>query len=196
MIRRSAYHHRRPEQALDLRIAPPLPVRLRWMVRADLFDVLSIEAASFARPRTEMEIRNLLVERNTIGMVAVRSEANDHPEYAPVLGFMIYELHLDRLEVLAFAVDPAHRRRRVGRQMAAKLAAKLGPRRPRACLTASERGTEGLLFWRAMSWRATELVRGHFGPDTDGVRFVRAYQETEGADEDEGTACEREGGAR
>ncbi len=46
-----------------------------------------------------------------------------------VVGFMIYELHKSRIHVLNFAVAEDCRRRGVGSQMIAKLAAKLSSQR-------------------------------------------------------------------
>ena len=44
-----------------------------------------------------------------------------------VVGFMIYELHKNRLHILNFAVNEQFRRRNVGAQMVGKLFDDLGP---------------------------------------------------------------------
>ena len=80
-------------------------------------EVMANEDRAFEFPWSEEDFVRCLRQRNCIGMVAEQGES--------VVGFMIYELHKARLQVLNFAVDPAHRRRGVGRQMVAKLAGRI-----------------------------------------------------------------------
>ena len=87
-------------------------VHIRWMIRRDMPEVLAIEHASFEFPWCEEEFLRVLRQRNCIGMVAEHGER--------VVGFMIYELHKNRLHVLDFAVHPEFRRQGVGRQMVAQ----------------------------------------------------------------------------
>ena len=67
---------------------------------------MAIEAESFEFPWSEDDFLRCLRQRNCIGMVA---ELDDH-----VVGFMIYELHKNRLHVLNFAVAGRFRRRGIG----------------------------------------------------------------------------------
>src|SRR5437588_3551570 len=60
-----------------------------------------------------------------------------------VVGFMIYELHKNKLHILNFAVHPAWRRMAVGAQMVAKLISKLS----------SHRRTRITLEVRVRTWR-------------------------------------------
>ena len=92
-------------------------VHIRWMIRRDMPSVLAIEEASFEFPWSEEDFIRCLRQRNCIGMVAERDDQ--------VVGFMIYELHKNRLHLLNFCVDPAGRRSSVGRSMADKLSSKL-----------------------------------------------------------------------
>src|SRR5215470_6285738 len=96
-----------------------LPVHIRWMIRRDMPEVLAIESHSFEFPWSEDDFIRCLRQRNCIGMVAERDER--------VVGFMIYELHRNRLHILNFAVHPDFRRHGVGHQMATKLIGKLSP---------------------------------------------------------------------
>src|SRR6516225_8667977 len=75
---------------------------IRWMIRRDMPEVLAIEHASFEFPSCEEEFLRVLRQRNCIGMVAELGER--------IVGFMIYELHKNRLNVLDFAVHPEFRR--------------------------------------------------------------------------------------
>ncbi|HHM13020.1 MAG TPA: GNAT family N-acetyltransferase, partial [Planctomycetaceae bacterium] len=91
------------------------------MIRRDMPEVLAIEKAGFEFPWSEDEFVRCLRQRNCIGMVAETDEQ--------IVGFMIYELHKNRLHVLNFAVHPAFRRRGIGRQMIEKLISKLSSQR-------------------------------------------------------------------
>src|SRR4029079_15772944 len=106
-------------------------VHIRWMIRRDMPEVLAIQHASFEFPWCEEEFLRVLRQRNCIGMVAELGER--------IVGFMIYELHRNRIQVLDFATHPEFRRHGVGRQMISKLVGKLSShRRTRIALTARE----------------------------------------------------------
>ena len=79
-------------------VAGQLPVHIRWMIRRDMPRCLGDRAAGFEFPWSEEDFIRCLRQRNCIGMVAEHSER--------VVGFMIYELHKNRLHVLNFAVHP------------------------------------------------------------------------------------------
>ena len=82
------------------------PVHIRWMIRRDMPEVLTIEGKSFEFPWSEEDFVRCLRQRNCIGMVAEHHER--------VVGFMIYELHRNRLHILNFAVHADFRRRHSG----------------------------------------------------------------------------------
>src|SRR5881392_849563 len=96
-------------------------VHIRWMIRRDMPEVLQIETTSFEFPWTEEDFLRCLRQRNCIGMVAEHGEK--------VVGFMIYELHKNKLHILNFAAHAEWRRSGVGQQMVAKLVSKLSSHR-------------------------------------------------------------------
>src|SRR5206468_12938766 len=96
-------------------------VHIRWMIRRDMPEVLQTEQESFEYAWTEEDFLRCLRQRNCIGMVAEQGEK--------VVGFMIYELHKQKLHILNFAVHPTCRRSGVGGQMSAKLMSKLSSHR-------------------------------------------------------------------
>jgi ribosomal-protein-alanine N-acetyltransferase len=150
-----------------------LRVHIRWMIRRDMPEVLAIEHASHAFPWTEEEFLRVLRQRNCIGMVAEQGER--------VVGFMIYELHKSRLEVLDFAVHPDERKQGIGSQMMTKLVGKLSNhRRTRIVLDVRESSLGSQLFFKAQGFRATEVVRGQF-EDTGEDAFVMQFQYEEPA---------------
>jgi [ribosomal protein S18]-alanine N-acetyltransferase len=142
-------------------------VHIRWMIRRDMPEVLAIEHTSFEFPWCEEEFLRVLRQRNCIGMVAEHGER--------VVGFMIYELHKAKLQVLNFAVAPEFRRQGVGHQMVAKLVGKLSShRRTRIVLHVRESGLAAQLFYKVQGFRATEVVR-EFYEDTGEDAYLMQY---------------------
>src|SRR4051812_27168359 len=92
-------------------------LHIRWMIRRDMAEVLSIEQASFDFAWTEQDFMRVLRQRNGIGMVVESGET--------IVGFMVYELHKGWLELLNFAVLPQLRRKGIGHAMVEKLKGKL-----------------------------------------------------------------------
>jgi [ribosomal protein S18]-alanine N-acetyltransferase len=141
-----------------LKLDQQLKVHLRWMIRRDMPEVLHIENDGFEFPWCEEDFLRCLRQRNCIGMVAERDDQ--------VVGFMIYELHKNRLHVLNFAVDPDHRRKGVGTQMVTKLFTKLhNQRRSRILLEVRESNLQAQVFWRSAGFRAVSILR-EFYEDT------------------------------
>jgi len=125
------------------------------MIRRDMTDVLHIEDESFEFSWLEDDFIRCLRQRNCIGMVAEHNER--------VIGFMIYELHRNRLHVLNFAVHPDFRRKGIGSQMMNKLVAKLSPqRRTRIQLEVRETNLPAQLFFRGLNFRAISLLRDFY----------------------------------
>ena len=148
-------------------------VHIRWMIRRDMPEVLAIEHASFEYPWCEEEFLRVLRQRNCIGMVAEYGER--------VVGFMIYELHKNKLHVLDFATHPDFRRQGVGQQMVAKLVGKLSShRRTKIVLHVRETSLAAQYFYRSQGFRATEVVREHFG-DTGEDAYLKQYMLDESA---------------
>lgn len=146
-------------------------VHIRWMIRRDMPEVLAIENQSFDFPWGEEEFLRVLRQRNCIGMVAEHGER--------VVGFMIYELHKNKLHVLNFAVSPEFRRSGVGHQMVQKLVGKLSShRRTRIALYCRESALNAQLFFRVEGFRASQVLREHF-EDTgeDGYLMQYFYEE-------------------
>ena len=143
-------------------------VHIRWMIRRDMPEVLQTEQESFEFAWTEEDFLRCLRQRNCIGMVAEHGEK--------VVGFMIYELHKNKLHILNFAVHPAWRRLGVGAQMVAKLISKLSShRRTRITLEVRETNLVAQLFFRAQGFRAVRVLRGYY-EDSGEDAFLMQYQ--------------------
>lgn len=143
-------------------------VHIRWMIRRDMPAVLGIENKSFEFAWTEDDFIRCLRQRNCIGMVA---EEDDK-----VVGFMIYELHKNRLHILNFAVGEDSRRSGVGFAMIGKLLGKLSQeRRNRIMLEVRETNLIAQLFFKKIGFRAVSVLRD-FYEDTDEDAYLMQYR--------------------
>ncbi len=132
-----------------------IKVHIRWMIRRDMQEVLQTEQQCFQQSWTEEDFLRCLRQRNCIGMVA---ECGDK-----VIGFMIYELHKNKLHILNFAVHPEHQRFGVGKQMSAKLISKLSShRRTRVTLEVRETNLSGQVFFRNQGFKAIRVLRSFY----------------------------------
>ena len=143
-------------------------VHIRWMIRRDMPEVLQTEQESFEYSWTEEDFLRCLRQRNCIGMVAEQGEK--------VVGFMIYELHKQKLHILNFAVHPSCRRLHVGMQMVGKLISKLSShRRTRITLEVRETNLSAQLFFRAQGFKAVRVLRGYY-EDSGEDAFLMQYR--------------------
>lgn len=134
-------------------------VCIRWGIRRDMASLLWIDSGSFEEPWTERDFTRRLAQRSIILMVAEVGEE--------VVGFVVYELHEDRLHLLRLAVSPERRRQGVGMQMIAKLVGKLhGHRRDRLTLDVPEECLSAQLWLRALGVRAVSVDH-----DAETIRF-------------------------
>jgi ribosomal-protein-alanine N-acetyltransferase len=141
-------------------------VHIRWMIRRDMPSVLAIEEGSFEFPWSEEEFIRCLRQRNCIGMVAERDDQ--------VVGFMIYELHKNRLHLLNFAVARECRRSSIGRSMVDKLASKLSAdRRNRILLEVRETNLDAQLFFRQLGFRAISVLRDFYEDTTEDAYLMQ-----------------------
>lgn len=143
-----------------------ISVHIRWMIRRDMPEVLDIETCNFEFPWSEEDFIKCLRQRNCIGMVA------EHDEQ--VVGFMIYELHKNRLHILNFAVHPDFARRGVGAQMVDKLIGKLSnQRRNRILLEVRETNLAAQLFFRSLGFRAISVLRDYYDDTTEDAYLMQ-----------------------
>lgn len=143
-------------------------VHVRWMIRRDMPEVLAIERQCFEFPWSEDDFIRCLRARNCIGMVAEFENR--------VVGFMVYELHKNRIHVLNFAVARACRRLGVGSQMVAKLIGKLSlQHRNRIVLEVRETNLAAQLFFRSNGFRAVSVLR-NFYEDTPEDAYLMQYR--------------------
>lgn len=143
-------------------------INIRWMIRRDMPAVEGIEEAAFPFQWSEEDFIRCLRQRNCMGMVA-EHQFN-------VVGFMIYELHRNRLHVLDFAVHFKYQRRGVGAAMVKRLVSKLSPaRRNRIMLEVRERNVAAQMFFKSQGFQAVTLLRD-FYEDTTEDAYLMQYR--------------------
>jgi [ribosomal protein S18]-alanine N-acetyltransferase len=158
----------RKEAGMSSHPKPEIKIHIRWMIRRDMAEVIAIETESFEFPWSEDDFVRCLRQRNCIGMVA---ELDDQ-----VVGFMIYELHKNRLHVLNFAVADRYRRLGIGSQMISKLAGKLSDqRRNRILLEIRETNLPAQLFFRQSGFRAVSVLK-EFYEDTPEDAYLMQFR--------------------
>ena len=146
------------EEALDIHV--------RWMIRRDMPEVLSVEREAFEFSWSEEDFTRCLRQRNCIGMVAEMADS--------VVAFMIYELHRTRLHVLNFAVTHTQRRKGIGSRMMEKVAGKLTPdRRNRVLLEVRETNLPAQLFFRKNGFRAVSVLKDFYQDSTEDAYLMQ-----------------------
>jgi len=138
----------------------------RWLIRRDMPEVLAIETAGFEFPWSEEDFIRCLRQRNSIGMVA---ECD-----ARVVGFMIYELHKNRLHLLNIAVHPKHQRMGYATALIDGLKRKLNPTgRAEIVLDVSDANLPAQLFFSAQAFRAVTVISGMYEKtEMDAYQFI------------------------
>lgn len=137
---------------------------IRWLIRRDMPEVLKTELYNAAKPWSEEDFLTALRNRNCIGMVAEIE--------LDVAGFMIYELHKDRLHLLRFCVHPDWRGEGIGSAMIGRLAEKLSTqRRHEIVAEVGERNLGGQLFLQKCGFRCIKVIR-----DPDEASYVMQYR--------------------
>ncbi len=145
-------------------------VKIESFQKGDCAAVLGIENDSFDHPWTRKDFLGVLTERNCNGMVAACKRKGKRV----VVGYMIYELHRDRIDLWSIAVANDYRRRAVGTQLIGKLRSKLSPgRRHSLTLQVREANLSGQLFFRGHLFRAEYILPKHYsnGEGAIGMRY-------------------------
>jgi ribosomal-protein-alanine N-acetyltransferase len=128
---------------------------IRWMIARDRPEVMDIESKCFEFPWTEDELARTLRMRNAIGMVA---EVDDE-----VVGYAVYELHKNHLQLLNIAVRPDMQRHQIGTEIVEAIYQKLSMnRRRRISVDVRETNLVAQLFFKANGFRAIKVLRNYY----------------------------------
>lgn len=141
-------------------------MQVRWLIKRDMDEVLTIDDDSFADPWTVSQFYQYLRQRNCIGCVVERDRK--------VIGFMLYELHESSLRIINLAVAPNERSRGAGRAMIQRLINKLSRQKRRSIeYEIRETNLLGQLFLSACGFRAVDILRDNY---EDGDGYVMRYE--------------------
>ena len=130
-------------------------------------EVLNIEQNNVI-PWCEEDFLYCLRQRNRLGMVVEYGEE--------VLGFMIYELHRAKLNVLNLSVHPDYRHQGIGSQMIKKLVGKLSSHKRKCVMFTVRESSLGMqLFLKDQGFRASRVLREEFD-DTGEDAYLMQYR--------------------
>ena len=161
---------------MSIRVSSEIRVYIRWLVSRDMEEVLEIERESFEFPWTREDYTRCLRSRNCIGMVAEYNEQ--------VVGYMIYELGKNKIQLLNLATAEPFRRCGVATQMIAKLTGKLSlQRRNRITFEIRETNLPAQLFFRSTGFRATQVLKNYYEEMQEDAYFMQ-FRHTPEADMD------------
>lgn len=149
---------------------------IEWMVRLHLPSVLRIERECFGEPWTEDDFIREVRRPKVVSMVATVNDS--------VVGYMLYELHKNRLHVLNLAVDQAFHRQGIGSAMLQKLQGKLShDRRNRVMMEVADHNLAAQLWLKANDFKAISILTDFFerrdGSKQDAFLFQYRYVPTQ-----------------
>ena len=143
-------------------------LNVRWLKQADLLDVVEIERETFVDDWSASEIKLVLRQKCTVAMVACYGELN--------LGYMIYELHRDRISLIRLAVHPGFLRVGVGTRLVKTL---LGSNKARRVeIAVCESNFVAQVFFRSLGFEVTQIYRDYYeGEDAYLFRVGESVEE-------------------
>lgn len=141
-------------------------VHIRWMIGRDMPEVLDIENHASESPWSEDDFSTALRQLNIIGTVA---------EYDyQVVGFVVYELHKSRLQLINVAVHQDLQRQGIGRQIVEHIKNKPAvARRSLVMLDVRETNLTAQRFFRAMGFKAVSILRDFYRDTTEDAYLMQ-----------------------
>ncbi|WP_413431791.1 GNAT family N-acetyltransferase [Crateriforma spongiae] len=128
---------------------------VKFMSRAELKDIVAIDKSAMPDPWTKTDFLRCLKQHNTIAATIRLEKTGRKPGL--IAGYMVYELHMNRIELKRIVVAPQHRLHSLGRQLMASLSAKLHQwRRKFIRIEVAEIDLQALLFLQAVGFSAVE----------------------------------------
>ncbi len=151
---------------MQLPAKPFIAVNITWTTSIDFQRIADIEQDSFEDGRDAKQVEADLRPTNRISMTAIH--------YERTVGFILYELYKNRIEIVRFAVHPDFRRQGVGRQLLDKLKGKLSTcRRRTLTLDVRETNLAAQLFLKKQGFRAYRVARNHYDDPQEDAYFMQ-----------------------
>jgi len=136
---------------------------IRWLIRRDMPEVLQIERTSFDAPWCQEVFDEQLRRRRVIGMVAEQKDR--------VVGYVLYEIHREHIEIINLAVSTESRRQGIGGELVSKVLGKLRPYRDLIIVRVLDRNLPGQLLFRHRGFRCNRIETQFFSDDSDAYVF-------------------------
>ena len=146
-----------------------MDVELHWLSMQHLGPVSDIAADTFDNPWTRKQYAEILSRLNVMGLVAVAWPGR-------VLGYNVFAIQDNRIDLLCMAVESHHRRRGIGRKLFGRLSEFLSPQRSALYFEVQETNLAAHLFFKAQGARALGLTTSQCGASVTG--WVHDYTPT------------------
>lgn len=154
-------------------------LRVDPMGAEDLDQVLAIERASFPHPWSRQAFLYELRENRVARLWVAR--ASDAPG-TPVVGYLCLWLIADELHITNFAVDPAYRRRGIGRQLMGTLLELYRQEgATRAALEVRPGNDQARRLYEAFGFRQVGLRKGYYFDTGEDAVLMEARLDPEGS---------------
>ncbi len=129
-----------------------LQPHIRWMSQRDLPELIAIENNSFDHTRSQDDFLRCLQHQHCVGMVAEYEKC--------IAGFTVYNINKRHFQLLSIVTALEFRRRGVARQIIEKLTDKSSQQqRNRITCQVPERNMQAILFFRAVGFRAADMLK-------------------------------------
>ena len=139
-----------------------------WLTRWDIPKVLEIEYLCFEFPWDEAQLRDTLKRRPVIARVIKRNKV--------LLGYVIYAIYEDKLELLNMAVLPSMQRKQCGAFLLGNLLHRIERRRrKRVTALVRESNLEAQLFLKKMGFKAVEIKYNAYEETDDAGYLMECY---------------------
>jgi ribosomal-protein-alanine N-acetyltransferase len=146
-----------------------LAIHIRWMIRIDLPNILEVEKLNHKYPWTSEHFIKKLQKRDNIGQTV------EYDDYA--IGYMIYQLHRDKLHIVRLGIHPEFQRIGVGAQLIEKLKKKLtDTRRSSLTIRIEERNNSALTFLTNLGFRAIRVDRDFYKKSQQDAYYLQYTQ--------------------
>lgn len=130
---------------------------VRWMIRRDMVEVMTIEQELFSKPWTEEDFYNALRSRNCIGIVAEIKGI--------IVGYMVYEFHKRFYRICNIAVQSYCHRRGVATALINKLKSdlkKTTTERNKIKVSSGEDNLDFQLFLKANGFECYRIIEDRY----------------------------------
>lgn len=123
---------------------------IRWIIERDLKAIINIEELTSECPMSYGEIRNLLKENGSIGNVIEEGDV--------ILGYNIYRLFKNHMEIVLLAINPKNQLSGFGSAAITRMIDKLSiNKRHTITVRIKEHKTGAMLFFQKMGFIATSM---------------------------------------